>query len=114
MTGTTTDILRGTLDLLILKALTWGPRHGYDVARWIQSATGDVLDVSEGSLYPALHRLEERGRIEASWGVSENNRRARYYQLTANGRAQFKEETARWRRYAQAVVAALDASPVPG
>ncbi|HEX7090110.1 MAG TPA: helix-turn-helix transcriptional regulator, partial [Longimicrobiales bacterium] len=67
MTRTNTDILRGTLDLVILKALTWGPRHGYDIARWIQLATDDVLQVGEGSLYPALHRLEERGWIEASW-----------------------------------------------
>jgi transcriptional regulator len=105
----TTDILRGTFDLLILKALSWGPTHGYAVARWIESATGDALEVGEGTLYPALHRLEERGWIIASWGPSENNRRAKFYALTTNGRAQLRVETANWRRYAAAMFAALDA-----
>ena len=81
------DILRGTLDLLILKALSWGPAHGYAVARWIEQATADVLAVGEGTLYPALHRLEERGWISASWGMSENNRQAKFYGLTKRGRA---------------------------
>jgi len=103
------DILRGTLDLLILKALSWGPAHGYAVARWIQQATGDVLAVGEGSLYPALHRLEERDWVEASWGTSENNRQAKYYALTRRGRAQLRVETDQWRRYAAAIFAALDA-----
>jgi transcriptional regulator len=104
------DILRGTLDLLILKALSWGPAHGYAVARWIQQATDDALAVGEGSLYPALHRLEEREWIAASWGPSENNRQAKYYALTRRGRAQLKIETNNWRRYATAIFAALDAS----
>jgi transcriptional regulator len=104
------DILRGTLDLLILKALSWGPAHGYAVARWIQQATDDALAVSEGSLYPALHRLEEREWIAASWGPSENNRQAKYYALTRRGRAQLKIEASNWRRYAAAIFAALDAS----
>lgn len=108
------DILRGTLDLLILKGLSWGPRHGYDVARWIQHATGDVLKVGEGSLYPALHRLEERGWVDASWGLSDNNRRAKFYHLTAEGKAQLRTEAASWTRYARAIFAALDASPLPG
>jgi len=103
------DILRGTLDLLILKALSWGPAHGYAVARWIQQATGDVLAVGEGSLYPALHRLEERDWVEASWGISENNRQAKYYALTRRGRAQLRIEADQWRRYAAAIFAALDA-----
>jgi transcriptional regulator len=103
------DILRGTLDLLILKALSWGPLHGYAVARWIETATGDALAVGEGSLYPALHRLEEREWISASWGTSENNRQAKFYALTRRGRAQLREETANWHRYAAAVFAALDA-----
>jgi transcriptional regulator len=107
------DILRGTLDLLILKALSWGPSHGYGVARWIEQATSDVLQVGEGSLYPALHRLEERGWIEADWGVSENNRRAKYYVLTGHGRQQLVVETASWTRFAHAVFAALEASPQP-
>lgn len=108
------DILRGTLDLLILKALSRGTAHGYAVARWIQQATDDVLAVGEGSLYPALHRLEEREWITASWGPSENNRQAKYYALTKRGRAQLKIETDNWRRYARAVFAALDAPALPG
>lgn len=109
MTAAAPDILRGTLDLLILKALSWGPAHGYAVARWIQQATDDALAVGEGSLYPALHRLEEREWIAASWGPSENNRQAKYYALTRRGRAQLKIEAANWRRYARAIFAALDA-----
>jgi len=109
MTPSAPDILRGTLDLLILKALSWGPAHGYAIARWIEQATGDALAVGEGSLYPALHRLEERGWIEASWGASENNRRAKFYALTRRGRVQLGVETESWRRYAAAVFAALDA-----
>ena len=104
-----TDVLRGTLDLLILKALSWGPAHGYAVARWIERATDDVLRIEEGSLYPALYRLEERGWVATEWGVSENNRRAKYYRLTAKGRAQLGVETATWTRFAHAVFAALEA-----
>ena len=103
------EILRGTLDLLILQALSWGPAHGYAVARWIQQATADALAIGEGTLYPALHRLEERGWITASWGASENNRQAKFYALTRRGRAQLRVETDQWRRYAAAVFAALDA-----
>jgi PadR family transcriptional regulator PadR len=102
------DILRGTFDLLILKALSWGPLHGYGVARQIEQATNDALVVGEGTLYPALHRLEERGWISASWGTSDNNRRAKFYALTRTGRAQLTVETNNWRRYAAAVFAALD------
>jgi PadR family transcriptional regulator, regulatory protein PadR len=102
------DILRGTLDLLVLKALSRGPTHGYGVARWIEQATDDALAVGEGTLYPALHRLEEKALIAAEWGVSENNRRAKYYSLTARGRLQLKVETENWRRYARAVFAALE------
>ena len=83
----TPDIVKGTLDLLVLKALSWGPAHGYAVARWIEGATDDLLAVGEGTLYPALHRLEERGLVTAKWGASENNRRAKYYELTRQGRA---------------------------
>src|SRR5690606_14706457 len=105
----TNDILGNTLDLLILKSLSWGPAHGFGVARWIELATSDVLSVGEGTLYPALHRLEERGLIEAEWGVSENNRRAKFYTLTGDGRRQLRADTASWRRYAAAVLAALSA-----
>jgi len=113
MLQTTPDILRGTLDLLILKALSWDTMHGYGVARWIQFATGDALAIGEGTLYPALHRLEDRGWVVAQWGVSEHNRRAKYYSLTAAGRAQLRVETANWRRYAAAVFAALEAPALP-
>ena len=109
MADTTQDILRGTLDLLVLRSLSWGTAHGYTIAKWIERATNDVLAVGEGTLYPALHRLEERGWIESEWGVSENNRRAKYYTLTAAGRARLKVETASWKRYADAVYAALSA-----
>ena len=105
----TPDILRGTLDLLILKALSFGPAHGYAVARWIEQATDDALAVGEGTLYPALHRLEERGWVSANWGASENNRHARFYSLTKRGRARLRVEAENWRRYAAAVFAALDA-----
>jgi transcriptional regulator len=113
MPDASVDILRGTLDLLILKALSWGPTHGYGVARWIEQATDDALRVEEGSLYPALHRLEVRGFVSTDWGVSENNRRARFYTLTKAGRARLKTETASWRRFAAAVFAAHDAPAHP-
>jgi len=109
----TPDILRGTLDLLVLKALSWGPSHGYGVARWVQEATDDALAVGEGTLYPALHRLEERGLVSARWGASESNRRAKYYELTATGWSQLRAETANWKRYAAAVFAALEAPALP-
>src|SRR5438874_13051450 len=98
------EVLRGTLDLLILKAVSWGPTHGYAVARWIEQATDDVLRIEEGTLYPALHRLETREWIAAEWGTSENNRRAKYYRVPPKGRAQLRIEAATWTRYAGAVV----------
>ncbi len=104
-----TDVLRGTLDLLILKSLSWGSAHGYAVAAWIERITEDALQIEEGSLYPALHRLEERGLIEAEWGLSGTNRRAKYYTLTAGGRQALKQESVSWGRYAKAVFAALEA-----
>jgi transcriptional regulator len=107
------EVLRGTLDLLILKAVSWEPVHGYGVARWIEQATNDVLRIEEGSLYPALHRLEARGWIQAEWGTSENNRRAKYYALTGKGRAQLRVEAATFTRFAHAVFAALEAPPQP-
>ena len=104
------DLLQGTLDVLVLKALMWGPRHGYAVARWIKDASNGALDVEDRALYVALHRMEERGWIEAEWGLSENNRRAKYYQLTASGRGQLREQSARWTRYAEAVFRVLGAT----
>lgn len=97
------EVLRGTLDLLILRAASWRPAHGYAIARWIEQATDDVLRIEEGSLYPALHRLEARGWIAAEWGASENNRRAKYYSLTADGRKQLQLETANWERLSAAI-----------
>jgi transcriptional regulator len=97
------DLLQGTLDMLILKALAWGSNHGFGVARWIEQRSGAALTIEEGSLYPALHRMTRRGWIKAQWGISENNRRARFYQLTASGRAQLVEEARAWRRFADVV-----------
>ena len=97
------DLIQGTLDVLVLKTLTWGPRHGYAIARWIAQTTDDVLRVEEGALYPALHRLEKRGLVESEWGVSENNRKAKYYQLTTAGRRQLRAQSTAWARYATAV-----------
>src|SRR5262245_5589891 len=107
------EVLRGTLDLLILKAVSWGPTHGFAIARWIERATNDVLQIEEGTLYPALHRLAARGWIAAEWGLSDNNRRAKYYTLTAKGRGQLRLEAATWTRFAHAVFAALEAAPHP-
>jgi PadR family transcriptional regulator, regulatory protein PadR len=101
------DLLQGTLDLLILKSLARGPMHGYGVAEWIHDSSQDVLRVEEGALYPALHRLELRGLLSAEWGASENNRRAKYYALTAAGRKQLAEETEYWRRMSSAVARVL-------
>ena len=103
------NVLRSSLDLVILKALTWGPRHGYAVAEWIEQATGDVLLIEEGTLYPALHRLERKGWVRAAWGVSDNNRRAKFYALTAAGRTQLRAETPTWLRHADAIARALRA-----
>ena len=101
------DLLKGTLDVLVLKALTWGPRHGYGVARWIEDVTGGTLQVEEGALYHALHRLEKKAWVAGEWGVSDANRRAKYYTLTTVGRRQLAVRTDTWTRYAEAVFAAL-------
>jgi PadR family transcriptional regulator PadR len=108
--GEELDLLQGTLDVLVLKALAWGPRHGYAVARWIKDVSDHALDVEDRALYVALHRMEERGWIEAEWGLSENNRKAKYYQLTASGRRQLRAQSARWARYAEAVFKVLGAT----
>jgi PadR family transcriptional regulator PadR len=107
-------LLQGTLELLILKALSWDPAHGYGVARWIEGATDDALRVEEGSLYPALHRMSAKGWVESEWGVSENNRRARFYRLTPKGRSQLREKTRGWRRMVETVGKALAAPEHPG
>src|SRR6185295_15111790 len=107
------DLLQGTLDLLVLKTLSWGPAHGYSVARSIQMLTDDVLRVGEGSLYPALHRLEERGWVESEWERSENNRKAKFYSLTAAGRARLRAESKTWTRFSAAIAKVLQAEGQP-
>jgi len=97
------DLIPGTLDILILKALASGPLHGYAVAEWIHNRSRDVLQVDEGALYPALHRLEHKALLSAEWGASENNRRAKFYKLTAAGRKHLEAETQRWTRLSAAV-----------
>jgi transcriptional regulator len=104
------DLLQGTLDLLILKALALEPHHGLGVSRRIQQMTGGAFDVKPGSLFPALHRLEEQGWLTSSWGESENRRRAKYYRITASGRRQLKTETASWTELSVAMARALDAT----
>jgi PadR family transcriptional regulator len=93
-------VLQGTLDVLVLKALALGPQHGYGICAWLRARTDGDLDVEDGALYQALHRLEHKGWIDAEWGVSENNRRARFYRLTRVGRSQFQKEAANWRALA--------------
>lgn len=103
MTDRQADLLQGTLDLLILKTLALGPHHGWGVSQRIQQMSKDVLQVNQGSLYPALYRLEHRGWIAAEWGTSENNRKAKFYSLTKRGLAQLKSEQEQWRRFSEAV-----------
>ncbi|MGH9163376.1 MAG: PadR family transcriptional regulator [Vicinamibacteraceae bacterium] len=107
------DVVRGTLDVLILRALFWGPQHGYAISQWIREQTDEDLLVEEGALYPALYRMEAKGWIQARWGLSENNRRAKYYALTAAGKQRLKQETATWERYTRAVSKILSASQGP-
>lgn len=97
------DLLQGTLDLIVLKTLSWGPMHGFGIARWIQQTTEEVLQVEEGSLYPALYRMENRGWIKAQWALTENGRRAKYYRLTALGRRQLAAEFESWEQMTSAI-----------
>lgn len=96
-------VLRGTLDILVLKALTWGPMHGFEITAWIEARSTGNLEIVDSALYQSLYRLEARRAIAAQWGVTENNRRARYYSITPVGRAELRSETARWLRYAETV-----------
>ena len=107
----TTELLQGTLDLLILKAVSLGPLHGYGVLLRIQQISQNRLQIQQGSLYPALYRLEHQGLITSEWGESENKRKAKFYRLTAAGRRRLKEETAYWRRFSEAIGFALEAMP---
>ncbi len=103
------DLLKGTLDAMVLKTLSWGPMHGYAVTRWIRRRSDGALEVEEAALYKALHRMEHRGRLESEWGVSENNRKAKYYRLTAAGRRRLREEVRSIRRYTEALWKVLGA-----
>jgi transcriptional regulator len=106
---TTIDLLQGTLGVLILKSLSWGPLHGYGIARWIEQISDDELLVEEGSLYPALHRLQARGLVSSQWGMSETNRRVKTYTLTEQGRQQLRAELSRWTRFSAAISRVLQA-----
>ena len=104
-------LLPGTLELLILKAVSLGPEHGYGILLRIEAISDQALKIEQGALYPALYRLEHEGRLESEWGVSDNNRKAKFYRLTAAGRKQLRDETASWQRFAAAIAAALVAQP---
>jgi PadR family transcriptional regulator PadR len=113
MTTRPIEFRQGAIELLILKTLSWGPQHGFSIARWIQDTTGDVLRLEEGSLYPTLHRLEDKAWVESRWGTSENNRRARFYELTALGRKQLTAESKDWWKYAEAIGKVLTSTTKP-
>lgn len=104
------SLLQGTLDLLVLKTLSWGPRHGYAIARWIEQTTDDALRIEEGSLYPALYRMERRGWIDAAWGKSEIGQRIKIYSLTTKGRAQLRDEAAQWSHFTTAVAKVMEST----
>jgi transcriptional regulator len=113
MDKTQLELVRGTLDVLILKSLVWGPLHGYAITNLIRRQTDDALLVEEGTLYPALWRLESKGLVEAEWGLSENNRKAKFYRLTSDGRRHLRQETKTWEAYAAAVGKVLSATQPP-
>jgi PadR family transcriptional regulator, regulatory protein PadR len=114
MTRTPDPILKGTLDVLVLKALSWAPMHGFELTEWLEQQAGGQLDVDDSAVYQALYRMESRGLVEASWGISAKNRRARYYELTRAGRAHLKAETARVLRFAETVREILSSQPARG
>ena len=113
MSDANVGLLQGSLDLLVLKTLSWQPMHGFGIARWIQRLTDDALQVEEGSLYPALYRLEQRGLVKAEWRLTENNRRAKYYRLTATGKRRLAQEADSWQRFTAAVGKVLQATEQP-
>jgi PadR family transcriptional regulator PadR len=102
------DLLHGTLDLLVLKALSWEPMHGFGLSKWIEQRTNHELVIADSALYKALHRLEDGGAIDAEWGVSDSNRRAKYYSITSRGRRMLRAEVATWRRYVAAVTGVIE------
>jgi transcriptional regulator len=107
------EFKRGAIELLVLKAVSWGPMHGYSIAKWIQTTTDDALRVEEGSLYPALHRLEDKGLVEPEWGLSDSNRRAKFYSITAAGRKALRAEVDSWTQFS-AAIAKVIVAPRPG
>jgi transcriptional regulator len=113
MASATVGILKGAMDVLILKSLSWGPMHGYAVSRWIRTVTDAAFDIQEGALYPALHRLEGKGLIESEWGLSDSNRQAKFYSLTPAGRKQLRLELSTWGRFAEAVGKVVAATQPP-
>ena len=116
MTGTSVNLLQGSLDVIVLRTLSWQPMHGLGIARWIRQVTDDVLRLEEGSLYPALYRMEAKGWIRSEWRITENNRRARYYRLTAAGRRQLESEMTSWATFTAAVAKVFEGRPdaLPG
>jgi PadR family transcriptional regulator, regulatory protein PadR len=113
MAGPPIDLVQGSLDIIVLKTLSWQPMHGFGIARWIQQTTDDVLQVEEGSLYPSLYRMENKGWVKSDWRITENNRRAKYYRLTAAGRRQLADQTASWETFVRAMAKVLRASAAP-
>lgn len=111
MAASNITLLRGSLDGMILRSLTWGPMHGLGIARWLDQVTGGVVALEDGSLYPALYRMENRGWIRSEWHITENNRRARYYRLTPRGRRQLETEMANWGTFARAVTRVFEFEP---
>jgi PadR family transcriptional regulator PadR len=104
-------VVKGTLDVLVLRALQWTPMHGFEITSWLEERSANSLDVEDSAVYQALYRMEERGLIEAEWGVTENQRQARYYKITPQGRAHLKAQTAQWLRYSETVTTILTAAP---
>lgn len=111
MQRTAVDLLQGSLDVIVLKTLSWQPMHGFGIARWIQRVTDDVLQVEEGSLYPSLYRMENKGWVKAEWRTTENNRQAKYYRLTAAGRKQLAQSATTWATFAEAMGKIMTAVP---
>ena len=111
--STDLDLIQGTLDVMILKSLSWGPMHGFAIAKWIRLTTEEVLQIDDGALYPALHRMEFRGLIDADWDLTENKRRAKYYRLTAKGKQQLRTRASSWDRYSDAVSKVIHATVQP-
>jgi transcriptional regulator len=111
--STDLDLIQGTLDVMILKSLSWGPMHGFAIAKWIRLTTEEVLQIDDGALYPALHRMEFRGLIDADWDLTENKRRAKYYRLTTKGKQQLRTRASSWDRYSLAVSKVIHATVQP-